>query len=119
VRTKTYYAYRLLIRGVAAAKDRLNFVKTGITAHKALVTRDANALWVLVMNANGPVKVNISAVAGYGGTATLYEYSAAHNDQVVGSVPVTDGVFTFSAPDSSLLLAKVPKLPAAAAGAAR
>jgi hypothetical protein len=93
------------------AKDRLRFAKTGLLAHKALVTRDPNALWILVMNANGPVKVNISAVPGYGGTATLYEYSAGRKNEIVGTVPVTGGVFTFSAPDSSLLLAKVATLP--------
>jgi hypothetical protein len=109
VYTPTYYAYRLLIRAVEAEKDRLKFTGTLIPAHKALVTRDPSALWVLVMNANGPVKVNLSAIPNYGGSATLYEFSASRKDQIVGTVPVTSGVFSFSAPDSSLLLAKVPR----------
>jgi Ca2+-binding RTX toxin-like protein len=112
VYTETYYAYRLLIRAVKANKDRMQFTKTSnLLAHKALVARDPSALWVLVMNANGPVKVDLSAVPGYGGSATLYEYSSARKDQIAGTLPVTGGIFTFSAPDSSLVLAKVPALP--------
>ncbi len=108
VKTQTYFAYRLLIRAMSKAKDRMKFAQTGLTADQAIVTRDASALYVLVKNANNAVDVDVSAVPGYGGTATVYEYSATREDEIVASVPVVGGKFSISAGDSSLVLAKIP-----------
>jgi Ca2+-binding RTX toxin-like protein len=108
IRTEGYYAYRLLVRALMGAKDNLKVTKTGFVGSTVLVLRDPSALWVLVKNGNGLVTVNIAAVPGYGGTATLYEYSQFVKDEIVGTVPVVGGQFSFTAGDSSLMLAKIP-----------
>ncbi len=106
--TEGYYAYRLLLRALRGGKDRLNFASTGLAPGQALVLRDPSGLYVLVRNAIDPVTVKIGAVPGYGGTATLDEYSAFKKDEVVGTVPVVSNQFTITAGDSSLTLATIP-----------
>jgi hypothetical protein len=110
VKTETYYAYRLLLRGLNKAKDRLKFTASGLGASgRAMVARDPNALYVLLKNGNGSVNVDLSALPCYAGrTATVYEYSATKKDQIQGNPTVTAGHLVFTAPDSSLVLAKVP-----------
>jgi hypothetical protein len=109
VPTETYYAYRLMTRGLKNAKDRLDFTSSGLgSSGRVMVTRDADNLYVIVKNGNGLVTVDISAVPGYSGTATVYEYSAANKDVVVATPTVTNGQFSFTAPTTGLSLARVP-----------
>jgi hypothetical protein len=109
VPTETYYAYRLMTRGLKNAKDRLDFTCSGLgSSGRVMVTRDADNLYIIVKNGNGLVTVDISAVPGYSGTATVYEYSAANKDVVVATPAVTNGQFSFTAPTTGLSLARVP-----------
>jgi hypothetical protein len=109
VPTETYYAYRLMTRGLKNAKDRLDFTSDGLgSSGRVMVTRDAGNLYVIVKNGNGLVTVDISDVPGYSGTATVYEYSNTKRDEVVVTPTVTNGQFSFTAPTTGLSLAMVP-----------
>jgi hypothetical protein len=109
VPTETYYAYRLMTRGLKNAKDRLAFTSSGLgSSGRVMVTRDADNLYVIVKNGNGLVTVDISGVPGYSGTATVYEYSTMYKDEVVITPTVTNGQFSFTAPTTGLSLARVP-----------
>ncbi|MBU0496150.1 MAG: hypothetical protein KKA73_14565 [Chloroflexi bacterium] len=112
VPTETYYAYRLLIRGLKDGKDRLAFTSSGLgMSGYALVTRDANNLYIIVKDGDGTVDVDISAVSGYDGIATIYEYSTANKDVVVATPAVSSGQLSFVAPASGLSLVQVPAQP--------
>jgi hypothetical protein len=109
IRTETYYALRLMIRALKEAKNRMAFNSNGLEpSGRAMVTQDDDGLYIIVKNANGSVTVDISGVPGYGGVATIYEYSAANRDAIVATSALTDGQFTFDAPASGLILAQVP-----------
>gem|GEM_PF-2803506 len=118
VYTESYYAYRLMTRGLVKGKDRLSHTASGFSSEtRTLVTRDADYIYVIVLRNNGTqpatVNVDVSALRGGGGAATVWEYSATNKDVVVETPTITNGQFSFTAPAMGISLARVNRVPTA------
>ena len=115
-RTETYYAYRLMIRGLAGGKEQLGTTIGGAGANSYVVaTRDETNVYVTVLQDDvgtpADVAVDLSDLGTGSATAVVYEYSAANKDRAVYTPTVAAGVFTFTAPANGVSLAVVPRLP--------
>jgi hypothetical protein len=106
-KTETYYAYRLLIRALAGGKDRLEF-QAGGAGDEVMVTRDPQHIYVIVIDGDGTVMVDVSAWGVPGGTAIIREYSASHKDEIVGTAAISEGQFSFAAPTTGVVVAEIP-----------
>ena len=109
-RTETYYAYRLMTRGLVGGKERLEITASGLHTDTHIMTTrdDANAYVIVLQDDVGtPVTatINLSELGIGLGTATVYEYSADHKDEVVVSPTIATGVLTFTAPANGISLA--------------
>jgi hypothetical protein len=112
--TETYYAYRLMVRGLVGGKDWLEYTASGMgSGTRAMATRDDAFFYVLVLqnNVGAPtsVTVNLSELGIYRGTAIIYEYSADHKDEVVASPTIVAGQVTFTAPANGISLLVTPR----------
>jgi|GEM_PF-1605698 len=108
-RVEGYYAMRLGIRALQDAKTLYN-VTTTDTGRSYAASKDTNNLYLLVLNLSNQdqtISANVSAHIS-SGTATIYEYSAAHKDTVVGTPALNAGAFSFAAPKNSAALAVIP-----------
>ncbi len=113
VPTETYYAYRLMIRGLIGGKERLAITAGGLAANTLLMaTRDSERLYLILIRDNvgsaETVTLDLSKIAIVRGTAQVYEYSVTAKDQIVLSPTITAGVLTFTAPANGLALVSVP-----------
>jgi hypothetical protein len=109
VPTETYYAYRLMVRGLNGGKERLAYTANGLDpSARVMATRDDGSIFVLVLqnNVGAPtaVAVDLSELGVDGGTATVYEYSADYQDEVVASLTIVSGQLTFTAPANGISL---------------
>ncbi|MCP4249151.1 MAG: hypothetical protein GY778_19070, partial [bacterium] len=115
--TETYFAYRLMIRGLSGGKQILQTgVATGVVkgpGPRVMATRDDDFVALSVVDGNGSVLVDVASVTAFSGVAAVYEYSATNKDVVVSSPVVTDGKLTFAAPATGLSLVRVPQIPIA------
>jgi len=105
-RSETYYAYRLMTRGLKGGKDRLQYTASGLSGD-VLVTRDASHIAIIVLNGGATIEADLSALNLDRGTVTVYEYSSAHKDAIVATPAMVGGRFTFTAPTSGLVLAQI------------
>ncbi|MBN1483707.1 MAG: hypothetical protein JXA37_03210, partial [Chloroflexia bacterium] len=103
VPSETYYAYRLLVRGLRGAKSRLELSACSTsTAMRMMATRDRDNVYLIVVRDAGlapeNVLVDLSELGLNSGQAYLYEYSAAYKDELVAILPISAGLLTFTAP---------------------
>ncbi len=106
-KTETYYAYRLLIRALAGGKDRLEFQSEG-ASDEVMVTRDLQHIYVIVVDGDGTVSVDLSAWGVPDSMAIIREYSAAHKDEITGTAAISGGQFSFTAPATGVVVAEIP-----------
>jgi hypothetical protein len=106
-KTETYYAYRLLARALAGGKDCLDFEAEG-AGDEVMVTRDLRHIYVIVINGDGTVSVDLSELGVPDGTAIIREYSPSHKDEITGTAAISDGQFSFTAPASGIAVAEIP-----------
>jgi hypothetical protein len=107
--TETYYAYRLLLRGMVGGKERLAYTASGLDPNtRVMVTRGDRSIYVLVLQndvgASTSVTLDLSELGVHGGTATVYEYSAGYKDEVVASPSIVSGQMAFTAPANGVSL---------------
>jgi hypothetical protein len=110
VPTETYYAYRLMTRGLVGGKERLEITASGLSSDtRVMATRDDFNVYVIVLQDDvgtpATATINLLELGISLGTATVYEYSAEHKDEVVVSPIVATGVLTFTAPANGISLA--------------
>jgi hypothetical protein len=111
VYTESYYAYRLMTRGLMGGKERLDHTTSGFSGTtRTMVTRDAEYVYIIVLRDDvgetGTVSVDLTALGSGSGTVTVWEYSAANKDVVVQRPTITDGQFTFTVPADGISLAR-------------
>ena len=111
-RSETYYAYRLMTRGLKGGKERLDYAASGING-ELMVTRDAEHVYILAINGDATIDVDLSALGLGEGEVNVYEYSDTHKDAVVATPAMAGGQFSFSAPASGVVLAEVTPPPLA------
>jgi hypothetical protein len=98
-KTETYYAYRLMCKGLAGGKERLS-VSSSNSAKKVMVTRDSDCLYVIAVDVGEAVSVNLGNLGISAGRYAVYEYSSSQKDAVVTSGSLSGGSFSFTAPAS-------------------
>jgi hypothetical protein len=114
VRTETYYAYRLMTRGLVGGKERLDHTAAGLSGGtRTMVTRDAQYVYVTVLRnsvgTTGTVGVDMTAIGSGSGAVTVWEYSAANKDVVVEMPMMTGATFTLTVPSDGIALAQVDR----------
>jgi hypothetical protein len=113
-RTETYYAYRLMTRGLVGGKERLDHTAGSLGAGtRTMITRDAQYVYVVVLRDSvgmpGTLNVDMTAIGSGSGTVTVWEYSAASKDVVVETPAMTDAAFSFTIPADGIALAQVDR----------
>lgn len=103
----SYYAFRLMLRGLQGGKDVLQ-VDTNDPSSQIMVTRDGETAYVIAVEVEKEIIVDLSALTGGSGPTSLYEYSASQKDQVSGTPPLVQGEVSFSAPASAAFCLVVP-----------
>jgi hypothetical protein len=108
-KTETYYAYRLMTRGLVGGKERLDHTTSGLGAGtRTMATRDAQYVYVVVLRDSvgmtGTLSVDMTAIGSGSGTVTVWEYSAANKGVVV---EMTDAAFSFTVPANGIALAQI------------
>ena len=106
IRTETYYAYRLMIRGLVEAKDILQFNAIGVNGN-IIVTRDQQKVYIIVINGGTTILVDVTAIGVFNGKVKIYEYSTVNKDIVVDNQVILSGQFTFTTPDTGISLAEI------------
>jgi len=110
-RTETYYAYRLMIRGLIGAKDIMEHMVAGGPG-RVMVTRDPEYVNLVVKNGGGLIAADLSPIFGQANrVGTLYEYSAVHKDAALCSPVLSNGRIRFSTPAEGLTLVRIPLAP--------
>jgi hypothetical protein len=106
-KTETYYAYRLMVRALVGGKDRLAFTASGL-GDDVMVTRDRQRIYVIVIDGDGTIDVDLSALGVDAGTATIREYGSSHKDAIVGTSTISAGRFFFDTPSTGITVAEIP-----------
>jgi len=114
VPTESYYAFRLVARGLNGGKARLEFLATNVpTGTHVMATRDADNFYVLVLRNEPGAAISVTvdlAPADVGHSqATVYEYSLFYKDEIVATPPIEAGRLTFTAPAEGVSLVVVPR----------
>jgi hypothetical protein len=112
--TESYYAYRLMTRGLVGGKERLDHTAGGLSGGtRTMVTRDAQYVYVVVLRDDvgmtGTLSVDMMAIGSGSGTVTVWEYSVASKDVVVETPAMTDATFSFTIPADGIALAQVDR----------
>ena len=110
--TESYYAYRLMTRGLVGGKKRLDHTTSGLSVGmRTMVTSDTQQIYVAVLRdgvgMTGTVSVDMTAIGSGSGVVTVWEYSVTNKDVVVEMPALTDGWFSFTAPADGISLARV------------
>jgi len=111
-KSETYYAYRLMTRGLIDAKDRISHIANGFLGNTiTMITRDNDYLYVIVHRDNvdqaATINVNLTALGSGSGTVKVWEYSGSNKDVIVETPTMTDASFSFTAPSNGISLAQV------------
>ncbi len=114
VPTETYYAYRLLLRGLAGGKEKLAHTADGFsTGTRTMITRDADNVYVIVLRDNvgatATVHVDLTAIGSGDGAVSVREYSAAHKDAIVATPTMLAAQFDFTVPANGLSVVQVDR----------
>jgi hypothetical protein len=116
--TESYYTYRLMIRGLAGGKEKLDHITSGFSAGtRTLVTRDSFFLYVLIIRnnvgASTDVNVDLSVIGAGSGSAIVWEYSPTAKDVIIDTPTMSNGQFSFTTPADGISLARVERIPLA------
>jgi len=111
-KTATYWAFRLMARGLDGGKTRYVITEAPPKFHNwvAAVDESTNTMYVEVLNkANrgDTVTLDVSAHVS-SGTVTFRQYADGVNDVEIGTGSLNDGVITFSVPKSSIIQVIIP-----------
>lgn len=111
-KSETYYAYRLMTRGIIDAKDRISHTSNGFLRNTTtMITRDNDYLYVIVHRDNvdqaATINVNLTALGSGSGTVKVWEYSGSNKDVIVETPTMTDASFSFTAPSNGISLAQI------------
>lgn len=116
VPTESYYAYRLLVRGLLGGKEVLTHTTLGFSANtRVFVSRDPDHVYLLVLRNNvgatATVHVDLTAIgSGSGsGAVTVQEYSASHKDVVVLTPTMSVAHFDVVAPANGIILVDIER----------
>ena len=114
VPTESYYAFRLMARAIAGGKARLEVTTSGpIAGTRTMATCDDQGLYLVVLRQDAGTAISVTVNLlnlGFGrGKARVYEYSAAHHDEVVDQPPIAGGRMTFTAPANGISLVVMPR----------
>lgn len=112
--TESYYAYRLMTRGLVGGKDRLGHTASGLSGDtRTMITRDAQYVYVVALRnsvgTTGTVSVDMTAIGSGSGVVIVWEYSATNEDVVVETPMMTNAAFTFTVPADGIALARVDR----------
>jgi hypothetical protein len=115
-RSETYYAYRLMIRGLKGGKDRLEFVSSGLGAGaRVTITTGGGKVYVAILNSGATplagILVDLADLGVADGSVSVFEYSSAHKDALVATPSLAAGQFSVDAPARSILLAEAEPSP--------
>jgi len=118
VRTETYYAYRLLLRGLIGGKERLAHTTNGLAAGtRTMLTRDPEAVYLIALRdsvgATATLEVDLSAIGSGSGQLAVWEYSASNKDELVAMPMMTDALFSVNLPADGLTLVRIGRPPLA------
>lgn len=108
-KTETYYAFRLMIRGLQGAKDTYA-TSTSDTNIEVISSKGANYLNIIAFNTTNftyNIEADVSAHIG-SGIANVWEYGETNKDVLVATPSISNGLFTFSVPASGIVLAQIP-----------
>jgi hypothetical protein len=111
-KSETYFAYRLMARGLINAKDRISHTVTGFGGNTStLVTRDGDYVYIIVHRDNAgqaaTVNVDLTALGSGSGTLNVWEYSGLNKDVIVETPTMADAIFSFTAPANGISLAQI------------
>lgn len=111
-KSETYYAYRLMTRGIIDAKDRISHTANGFLGNTTtMITRDNDYLYIIVHRDNvgqaATINVNLTALGSGSGTVNVWEYSGSNKDVIVETPTMTDASFSFTAPSNGISLAQI------------
>ncbi len=108
-RLATFYAVRLANRALVGCRPTYQSTANN-TNLLAITTRDTSGnIYLLVTNGSRTsytIDANLSALAT-SGSGTLWEFSAANRDVVVGNPALTNGHATINVPGTSVVLLKI------------
>jgi hypothetical protein len=116
--TESYYAYRLVTRGLVGGKERLEHAAAGFSdATRVMVTRDAENVYVIVLRnsvgTTATVAVDLRAIGSGSGEVTVWEYSTGHQDSGVMTPTMSSAQFNLTVPANGIVLARVGRGPLA------
>jgi hypothetical protein len=113
-KTETYYAYRLMTRGLVNGKERIAHSTSDFLANTyIMITRDDDYVYVIVLRDNigemVTMTVDLSAIGSGSGSVEVWEYSAVHQDVIVETPPMINAQFSFTAPANGISLIQVSR----------
>lgn len=89
-KTETYYAYRLMCKGLSGARDILA-VSSSNPAKRVMATRGGGCVCVIAVDAGETVAVNLAGAGVEAGRYAVYEYSSARKDAIASSGSLSGG----------------------------
>ena len=112
--TESYYAYRLMTRGLVGAKQRLLHLAAGFGGEtETMVTGDSNYIYLIVLRdgvgESATVQVDLSDLGRGTDTVTVWEYSSTHKDDVVATPSMINSKFSFTAPADGIALVRIDR----------
>jgi hypothetical protein len=112
--TATYYAFRLLIRGLQGGKQKVAITESAPRNVEwiAAIDQPTNTMYVTFKNHGGGAKdqtitLDVSAHAT-SGTVTYYKFADGVNDEVVGTDSLSNGVVVFTLAKSTFFQVEIP-----------
>jgi hypothetical protein len=111
-KTATYWAFRLVARGLDGENTRYVIPEEPPRVHKWVAAKDeaTNTMHVVLWSKGvkwDVVTIDVSAHVS-SSTATLRKYAEGVNDEEIGTVPVTNGIAVVDLAPSSILLVSIP-----------
>jgi len=109
-KTETYYAFRLIIRGLQDGRPMYGQVED--YANQVVNAKASDGtLYVILQAGNKAADITLDVSAHVSsGTATFYEYSANYKDEVIGTANLNNGIVNFTVPKSSFFLVEIPTI---------
>ena len=112
VPTESYYAYRLMVRGLLGAKAVLSHTMS-LSGTASIVTRDAEYVYVLVLrdaaSVTDTLAIDLTAIGSGSGAVEVWEYSAANKDVVVATPVMSVAHFSLVLPAKGITLARISR----------
>lgn len=108
VKTETYYAFRTIIRGLQGGRPMYGQIEN--YGSQVVNTKAPDGtLYVLFQGGKTATTISLDVSAHVSsGTATFYEYSANHKDEIIGTAGFTGGILNFTVAKNSFTLVAIP-----------